>query len=218
MDHQALGPTALRYTAYSAVLLGSLLLLPTVARVGGTEAFYEGAFVEWLQFAIVSLAAVLLLIGAWRLERWRQLLGVLAVMATVAAVREKDDLLDHFVPWLWGWKGPALAVGALGFVIALRDLPKFGSQVEPFARTTAFAVLWAGTFIVVGAAQLIGHGDLLRIVMADAYDADIKRVVEESFELFGYLMVLAGAIETLIRLPYYHPSPVWRGKGPDDAE
>jgi hypothetical protein len=48
-----------------------------------------------------------------------------------------------------------------------------------------------------GAAQLIGHGPLLESVIAN-YDRDLKRVLEESLETFGYCVILVGTIEALL--------------------
>ncbi|MEX2672896.1 MAG: hypothetical protein WD294_12400 [Phycisphaeraceae bacterium] len=210
MKHDALAPTASRYAAYGAVLFGWLLLLPHIAKIGGVDAFRDGAIVEWFQFIVVLAAAGLFAVAAYRLPQWRQLLSVLAMFALIAAVREQDALLDRTVPWMLGWKGPALACLIVGLIAAVRDLPRFGAQLEPFARTNGFAILWTGAFAVICAAQMIGHGDLLRIITADAYDADAKRVVEEAFESFGYLLLLAGTVETLVHLPHMAPSPIWR--------
>lgn len=206
MPESPILPTAIRYAAYSGLLMAWLLALPFIARIGDVQAFAEGHVVEWFQFALVALAAVLLAIAAWRLPTWRGLLALLAGLAGLAAMREQDMLLDSL--WI-GWKLPALLCLGLGIFVATRDLPALHRQVRRFITTPGFGILWAALLTVIGAAQLIGHGDLLGIVMGDNYDGRLKRVVEEAFESFGYLLLLIGTIETLlwVRGAVSHRSP-----------
>lgn len=203
MTDQSLVAKLTRFMLYSFMLLAWLLLVPVITRHGGMDAFREGNTVEWLQFGFVSLAATVLALSAWRWPRWRTLLNLMAALAALAAIREQDALLDRTVPFLLGWKGPALVCVSVGIILTARDFPNFVRQLDTFARTSAFGMMWAGALTVVCAAQLIGHGELVQAVMADAYNAEVKRVVEESFEAFGYLVLLMGSFETAAQARHF---------------
>jgi hypothetical protein len=188
-----------RFAIYGAVILGVLASLTGIARRFGFDAFRENDLIETIQLGIVTLTGTALLIGGWRLQRWRQMLVMMAALVFVAAIRESDHTLDAILPL--GWKGPALLVLAAGIFVVARDIHAFGRQIERFIPTAAFGMLWAAMIFVIGCAQLIGHGPLMQaIVGPENYSAALKRAMEESLELAGYLVLAIGCIETLFTL------------------
>jgi len=69
-----------------------------------------------------------------------------------------------------------------------------------FLATHSVVVLWAGFLIAVPLGQLVGHGDFLQTLMGDDYLRDYKRVLEETFEVMGYILMLAGTVEAAVEL------------------
>lgn len=189
------GDSVVRYGGYGLVIVAMLLLLPLAGQRWGAEAFSEGHIVEWTQFSLIAFSAALLMVSAWRLSRWRSLLGVLGSIAALASVRELDSLLDNNLPL--GWKGPAAVCALAGAAFALCQRAAFARQVESFVQTPGFGILWVGLVVVVAFAQLVGHEPFLATLFAEDYYGRLKRIVEELLELFGYVLILIGSIETI---------------------
>ena len=80
------------------------------------------------------------------------------------------------------------------------DAKDFLGQLGRFLATHSVVVLWAGFLITVPLGQLIGHGDFLKSLMGDNYMRDYKRVLEETFELMGYILILAGTVEAAVEM------------------
>jgi hypothetical protein len=121
------------------------------------------------------------------------LLWLLASLTALAAIREMDANLDKIIPVL-GWKvGYLVLVYPVIRVIAWRDA--FRQQLGQFVNSLAFPVLWAGFIVAIPVSQLLGHGPLLKSLMGDDYKGQYKRMIEESGEMIGYMLLLAGAVE-----------------------
>ena len=59
-------------------------------------------------------------------------------------------------------------------------------------------MLWAGFIILVPIAQLLGHRPLLMLIFAEDYTFALKQTIEETLELCGYLVCLAGMSEIFL--------------------
>jgi hypothetical protein len=191
-------PVMIRFTVYTLVIFAVAASLPLVIHHGDIALFREGGLVEWLQVGLLVGACGVFLAGAWKIARFRDLFLVLAAVAALAVFREMDTLLDKLIPWL-GWKIGTVTIPLAGaLVYAHRH--QVGWQMAQFLASPAFAVLWAGFIVAVPVAQLLGHGPLLELLMGDDYKRGYKRVVEESGEFVGYLLLVAGSVETLLSM------------------
>jgi len=77
---------------------------------------------------------------------------------------------------------------------------KLKRQIAHFLPSPAFTMLWAGFVVAVPVAQLLGHGSFLKSLMGDDYIRSYKRVIEECGELIGYMLLLAGSVESVINM------------------
>lgn len=114
-------------------------------------------------------------------------------LSAFALLRELDFALDRTIP-IVGWK----IAGVLPLVIAILLYRKWSSiclQITEFTRTRAFSLLWAGLMTVIIIAQLLGTTSWFQAMMGDSYNWIYKRIIEESGELMGYIILLFGAIE-----------------------
>jgi hypothetical protein len=196
VSFQACLPLAARFAAYTFMVAGLSIMLPTVVKRQGVSFFYENGAIEWCQFFLLAVSSLLFAAGAWRLTSSRQLLALLASVSAFAATRELDRVLGKLIPVV-SWKiGGLFLVGATWLVV--RRWRSLLPQVAVFLRTPAFAMLWAGFLVAVPLAQLVGHAPFFRLFMDEIHVRDIKRVFEESGEFMGYLILLFGAIETLL--------------------
>lgn len=184
-----------RFIIYTIVLLVFTLSLPIIVQHGDIAFFKEGGPVENTQLFLIMGTGSLLFAGAMSAKVFRELFIVLALLTALASVRELDSFLDRLNPF-FGWRLPGGIVIACGIAFAWRKRRKLWPQSARFLTLRSFAVLWAGFMLVGVFAQLIGHGTLLEMVMGDDYRRDYKRVIEETIELAGYLILFFGGVES----------------------
>lgn len=188
----------IRFTIYTLLILAFTRSLTILSRHEDWRIFKENGFVEWFQFGLLVAASAVFIVGSLRLSAFRELLLLLACVSTFAAIRELDNVLNRLLPWI-GWKiGFALLLYAVGSAIANRH--KLKLQIAHFVSSPAFAVLWAGFILAVPVAQMLGHGPLLKALMGDDYNNYYKRLIEESAETVGYVLIVAGSIESWVYL------------------
>ena len=190
--------TMIRFTAYTFGVFALTLSLPLVIEHGDIIIFKENGPIEWFQFGVLVTTSAVFLFGGFSLANFRQVLFLMAFVSVFAAIRELDAFLERAVPWI-GWKIGLLAIlYAVGSAYTQRTLVK--RQLPPFLATRAFAILWAGFLVAVPFGQLIGHGAFLQLVMGDDYNRDYKRVIEETLETMGYILILIGSFESVLQL------------------
>jgi len=185
----------LAYTGGVGLLGGALNLY---ARHGDLQSFMdERSLIEYGQQSLLAVAMGVLFLRAWGAAAPRRLVCVLAgLLAALALVREHNNQLERFEPWL-GWKALALVLLGAGGIIAWRGRRQLGPAIMHFAREQAFVLLWAG-FATILYAQMFGHGGFLEPLFGDHYIRAYKRVIEEGLELFGYFLIFCGSLEMAV--------------------
>ncbi|MFP4532385.1 MAG: hypothetical protein ACLFNS_06860 [Desulfobacterales bacterium] len=73
-------------------------------------------------------------------------------------------------------------------------------SLPTFLQNESIAAFKEGGWVECCQLMLLGHGDFLQSLMGDNYDRSYKRVIEESLELMGYILVFAGTIEASVEL------------------
>lgn len=190
-------PVAIRFAAYTlAIFITTASLTPLAEHKDIYFIFTEHGPVEWMQLGLLVAAGVVFSAGFFKLPDFRELFLILVSVSAFAAVRELDSTLDKAIPWI-GWKiGFALLLFAAALAWTKKD--KVKRQLGHYLSSPAFVVLWAGVIVAVPIAQLLGHGAFLESLMGENYLRAYKRVIEESGELLGYLLLLEGSIESLV--------------------
>lgn len=189
--------TLARFAGYTIVFFLLLALLPVVVRHGDIQAFKEGNEIENVQLAVLAASAALLFAAGLGSGPRPALPLVLAGPAAVACVRELDSFLaDLTRDGAWQVTAALVLAGIAAAVWKRRGtLP---GELKEFAATRAFAMLWAGFIVAVPFGQMVGHGDFLKDLMGDDYNRGYKRMIEETGELAGYVILLLGSVETLL--------------------
>lgn len=189
----------LRFIPYTLVIFAISASLPAVVENGDFVVFEENGPIEWLQFTILLVSAVVLLLYS-RLEGYLsgELFSIIALVETAAAIREMDATFDKFIPFL-GWKLPFVVCVVIGVFVFLKNKDKVSAQLNGFVCSRAFSLLWCGFIVTIPFAQLVGHGDFLKLLMGNDYVRDYKRVIEELGELLGYMFILMGSFEAVLQ-------------------
>jgi len=201
-------PTVVRLSLYTTVVFAFTASLPLFVQHQDITVYRENGPVEWLQFSLLAAATLVLVAGASRMPGLRIVLLVLACFSAFAATRELDAILDAVLPGI-GWK-IAFAYLAVAAALVLGDRDGLMAQLRWFVSGRGFALLWAGFVIAVPFAQLVGHGAFLQLLMGEDYIRYYKTVIEESGELFGYFLIFAGSLETLVQAGAQHESAAGR--------
>lgn len=191
-------PLMLRYAAYTLLIFSATTSLPLILQQSGISAFKEGGCVELCQLLLLALTAGIYFYSALPGSHHQGIFHLLGCISLFAFIRELDSFFDKIIPligWKFGW-----AVLLYGLFCAYSHRKVFRCQLRRFMTTHAIGILWAGFLVAVPIGQLVGHGEFLQALMGDDYTRDYKRVIEESMELIGYILLLAGSIEAKMEL------------------
>lgn len=185
---------------YTLAYAAALLALAKIAAADNQAFFREGNWLEGIHQGLLAGVIILAVIGAIMRPAWRNVFVALAFLGLLGSIRELNNYLNATLPVL-GWQGPAFVVLAALAAFLLRVRRRLGQELVGFIRSDAFGMLWAGLVITALMAQQIGHGDFLEPLLADDYQPVYKRVIEEVIEVFGYLMIALGTLQTVLRAP-----------------
>lgn len=168
-------------------------ILNYIAGLENTRHFKEGV-VEWLQLGLLAISAAICFRIALNRSLSTRIAPVIAALIIIIAIfRECDRLLNYYMPF-GGWKLPVLCLVALVFFLVFYKLPALLSELRWIVSTPFFSLMWAGLVVVVYG-QLIGHSGFLEPLLQADYVRDHHRIIEESFEMLGYLLIFFGSIE-----------------------
>jgi hypothetical protein len=191
-------------------------MLLRIAALEDAYVFRENGPMEWAQAGLLAVASALFFAGARRQPERRSMLLLLAVGTCVAVVRELD-MVWH------GWidavprKAPAIVGCVVFLALAWRWRRQLVPQAATFLRTRGFAMLWAGTVIAGLLAQVGGQGEFLRAMTGVELERSFKRVTEETGEVFGYAVVMLGALETVLARQSLARAPARTRHSPESA-
>lgn len=191
-------PLILHFTVYTVAIFIFTSSLPFLLQDGEIAYFKENGLIEWMQLSCLLTACTIFLIGCMFISQFREIFILLASVCAFAAVRELDSFLDNLIPVI-GWKIATVIIVFAAWMAYIHK-EKLAKQVPRFLSSPAFVVLWAGFIMAVPVAQLLGHGEFLETLMGDDYNHAYKRVIEESGEVVGYLLIVAGSVESYLKL------------------
>jgi len=184
-----------RFLLYTLLVVCFGAILNYIAGFENTRVFKEGV-VEWLQLFLLGVSAVICLWIAGKRSLSATISPIIAaVIIIIAMLRECDRLLNCYMP-VMGWKLPVICMSVLLFFLAFYKRRELFSELHRIIFRPFFPLVWAGLVVVVYG-QLIGHGQFLQPLLQMDYVRDHKRIMEECFEMLGYLLIFFGAIEFL---------------------
>ena len=152
----------------------------------------ERKFVECAQEVFLVLSSLIFFYLAWKKRASGLWLvgGLLACMF----IRELDCSFDKMFHGAWLYAALITAIlcifkaysdGVEGSVRTLAD----------FIRSKAYSKMSCGLLIVLVYSRLIGYKPLWQLVMKKQYLRNVKTIVEEGTELFGYAIIFLAAVE-----------------------
>ena len=189
---------SVRMLVYFFILVGTTVGIWKLAHILGSNTFGENGLVENVQCVLLVLAALILGVAAWKHPSMRIVSLGLMSLCVLGLCREQDAWFDAHLPivsWRIGFFFPALVVG-----YGLCHMKAFVHQIVAFLRTPSVALMFCAMVMVIPFAQCIGHKPLIADVVDQCNSASIvaiRRMIEESGELLGYLMLVLAALELI---------------------
>lgn len=195
---------SLRLFLYTLAITGFALSIKHIVQAEGLDAFAEGHWVENIQALLLLLAALLFFaVARLRPADWGGLALMLSLIALFAVIREFDAFFDHQVPW-FDWELPGTLVFLALCWTGYQHRQRLPSQLAEFVTMRGSTLAWAGFMLAIPLAQIVAHGPLFKLIMADDYASTFKRMIEEVLELVGYMMICFAAIE------HFYQTGSWR--------
>ncbi|WP_133716618.1 hypothetical protein [Methylocaldum gracile] len=188
---------SIRLIFYFLAIFVTYDYLARSSRADAENVFSEGYFVEWLQYGLIMATMSLYFFGAWRLKHRRPLFLMLGMFAVIASIREWDYWWDRQLPSL-GWQLPAGISLFVLLMIGWHNRKVLPEQICTLIHSAPFGFLWSGFLAVAVLAQLVGHAELLKLVMGSDFKTGYKQIIEASLELFGYYLIWFGTLEALL--------------------
>ncbi len=192
---------AVRMCVYFAMLILTTVGVWKLARVLGVDTFDENGLVENVQCVLLVATAVLFMVIWYCNKSVRMAVMGLVVLCILGLCREQDAWFDTHLPvfsWRIGYLFPTLSV-----VHGLWHFKSFKKQVIELLRTPAVSLMFCAMAMIIPCAQCIGHRPLIAAVMIDDNPRAVfavRRMIEETGELLGYLLIFLAAVELIFNL------------------
>lgn len=187
------------YLAIPAILL-ELLVLTTQKGQMSKLIMEENQAIEWFEFSLLIVVSLLLYVSGKRKPLHKELCRLLAILPLIAAIRELDDILDTYV-FDGAWQLLVLLLFLYLIYFIWQNFAPMKVQVADFVKSSSFGFFCSGFIIVMVFSRLIGQQILWKAMMQEGYTYLVARYVEEVTEIFGYLILLIGAIEKVVETP-----------------
>ena len=152
----------------------------------------ERGFVEHTQELLIFLSSSIFLGLAWK----KNISGLWLVGGFLACmfIRELDSAFDKVFHGAWAYI--AIPFACLCILKAWRaGIEQTIHSLFEFMHTQAFTRLSSGLLAVLVFSRLIGYKPMWKLAMGKHYYWNVKFIVEEGTELFGYSIIFLAAVE-----------------------
>ncbi len=153
----------------------------------------ENGIVEMTQLAILEFSAFAFFVNARANKPLRIPLALLGAIMASAVIRENDGPIDILL-FHGAWKFICLPIWIAFGIYAIRNFKKAVAQCIEFTRTSAFHYVLLGLIVVGAFAQAVSYKGIWSNLVDGVRMRSIKNIVQESFEILGYSIILFGAV------------------------
>lgn len=157
----------------------------------------EVSLTEIVQESILVFIVLIHLVAARKQPDMRQCNILIAGFFMAMLIRELDGIFDllHHGSWVWF----ALAVSIIALTYAFRQPQRVLRQLTLYSTKPAFGIMLSGLLATLVFSRLFGMSLLWHSLLQDGYVREVKNMVEEGTELFGYMLCLAASVEVIRR-------------------
>jgi hypothetical protein len=181
--------------ALYALIEGAALHGIVITIVNGNVALLaEDGLVEWIHFSLMLIAGGLFLWSWRRCGDGSSVLLLCSLLSFVAALRELDRY-SEVVLFEDAYKYPVALIAFYALYVLWKDRNRLRRDIDDFAKQPAFFFLAFGSFLTAIVAQIFGQAELWHAILSGPAARTVKRVIEESLETLGYVILFFGAVE-----------------------
>ncbi|WP_193014808.1 hypothetical protein [Proteus sp. FME41] len=152
----------------------------------------ETSVTEIGQEIIVAIISLFFFVKAYQNSEQRGTFTLIMGFFLCVLIRELDGVFDQIAHGSWVWF--ALTVTFVCIAIAIREGNKTLTGLIHFITHPSHGMLVAGLLCVLLFSRLFGMGILWHKLLGEDYNRDVKNMVEEGSELFGYTLCLISVI------------------------
>ncbi|MCH8544951.1 MAG: transporter [Alcanivorax sp.] len=154
----------------------------------------EASFTEVTQSLLLVLCFALFARRAITLPSQRGFLVLVSGFILCMLIREQDHALDFIYHGFWVIPALAAAGAAMGYALSPGRRETILPPMARYIGSHSYYYLFFGLLMVLVFSRVFGSGSLLwDMVMGDQYNRDIKTVIQEGLELFGYVLMAFSA-------------------------
>lgn len=152
----------------------------------------EASVTEIVQESVLLLIVLIYVFLAWRRRTQRQCNVLIAGFFLSMLIRELDALFDLIAHGSWLWFALITAISSIAY--SLRKPICTVNQLVEYTRSHSYGMLISGLLVILVFSRLFGMSMLWQNVLQDGYLRDVKNIVEEGTELFGYVLCLIASL------------------------
>jgi hypothetical protein len=93
------------------------------------------------------------------------------------------------------YKYPVALIAFYALYVLWKDRNRLRRDIDDFAKQPAFFFLAFGSFLTAIVAQIFGQAELWHVILDGPAARTVKRVIEESLETLGYVILFFGSVE-----------------------
>ncbi len=153
----------------------------------------ESSVLEISQVAILLGTALISYVKAQERHEFSSILKIHALLMLLLVSRELDQIFELFL-FHGFWKVPAGAIVATIVCQMLSHRKSVIVAVKRFTATDSFLVWIIGVFMFLIFSRIAGYKGFWMDFLGDGYNRDIKTLVEEGLEFFGYSFLFSSMI------------------------
>ena len=194
---QQANATAIRYLVYiliTAIIIEGLVL--STYYLDAIQIFSENNPVEWFQFFLLLACSISLQVTSLRTRELREIFHLFALLPLAASVREMDINFDLYL-FDGAWQLTVIILALYAFYLGWYHWQELNMQIPYVLVSRPLGIIFSGFLTVMVFSRLMGQQVFWEGVLEDDYVRTVGRVVEESGELLGYLLLLFGCVELL---------------------
>ena len=175
-----------------ALMIVPLWLFVDMRIVGGSLG--ETSFTEVTQSVLLLSCVVLFGRRAITLPSQRGFLVLVSGFILCMLIREQDQLLDPISHGFWVIPALVAAGAAIGYALSPGRRETILPAMVRYIGTHSYYYMFFGLMMVLVFSRVFGSGALVwEAAMGDQYNREIKTVIQEGLELFGYVLMAFSA-------------------------
>lgn len=155
----------------------------------------EYSLTEIVQESILAVIIFIHLMRAINSSKMRLCNVLIAGFFTAMLIRELDAVFDLISHGSWVWF--ALAVSFATLLYVLRHPRQILAELAEYIENPSYGLMISGLLAILVFSRVFGMSILWQSILQEGYVREVKNMVEEGSELFGYMLCLCASIGIL---------------------